>query len=215
MHPRTQDGNLQLEPEVGLICELQYDNSEVSSIIPKYFCAYNDATIRKDGASKISQKKNWGINTKGISNQWIELDSFDKDSVIDTYHIASFIKRDGIIHEYGNDSPVNTYNYIYEKLLDWIVEKLNYQKDSNPLEDMNSYLNQINKPSKIIISIGATSYTDYGENTYLEVGDEIFVFVYDSQTYSNDEIRDMASCSDIKDKKSFANCSYIHQKIII
>jgi hypothetical protein len=216
IHPRAKDGNLQLEPEVGLICDIVYQNNQVIKIEPRYFGAYNDATIRKDGASKISQKKNWGKNTKGISTQLIELDGFDKNSIIDSFHIASFVMRDNMLHEYGNDSPVNTYNYIYSQLLNWIVEKLNTQKDINPLEDLHSYIDELNYPDKMIISIGATSYTDWGENNYLEVGDEIFVIIYDKNIYSNGDIKEYIknNIENSDEELSLKNCSILHQKII-
>jgi len=42
VYPRHDD-NLQMEPEVGLICELKYDGSKVIDLVPNYFTAYNDA----------------------------------------------------------------------------------------------------------------------------------------------------------------------------
>jgi hypothetical protein len=204
------DCNLQLEPEVALICEISYKDDIVADITPKAFCAYNDCSIRKEGAKKISEKKNWGSNSKGISTQTITLDKFENGGVMDSYHIASYLKRDGKLHEYGNDSAVTTYNYFYNKLQNWIVDKLNTQKDSGPLEDLNSYLKKINHPTDMIISIGATSYTEFGESTYLQKGDEVYVVVYDSNIYKNSDIKDLVSKDDYCDKNSI---SVLHQVI--
>jgi len=211
VHPRTNEGNLQMEPEVALICDLVYENNQVVDLIPNLFTAYNDCSIRKEGAKKISEKKNWGENTKGISSQIISIDKFEDGGVMDSYHIASFLKRDGKIYQYGEDSAVTTYNYFYSQLKDWIIAKLNTQKDSGPLEDLNSYLKTANYPKNMIISIGATSYTEFGENTFLEVDDEIFVYIYDSSSYTLDDIT-KHSKSDLS--QDLTNCSLLHQVII-
>ena len=46
-HPRTKEGNLQMEPEVALICEVVYEDDKVKDIVPNFFTAYNDCSIRK------------------------------------------------------------------------------------------------------------------------------------------------------------------------
>ncbi len=210
VHPRTKEGNLQLEPEMALICEIEYENDKVKNIYPRFFTAYNDCSIRKEGAKKISEKKNWGEETKGISSQIIELDSFEKGGKLDTYHIASFLKRDGKVYEYGEDSPVTTYNYFYTQLKDWIVDKLNTQKDEGPLEDLNSYILNASKPESLIISVGATSYTPFGESTFLDIDDEIYVYLYDSSKYDLKQIKDHIASGE----ESLENCSILHQKVI-
>ncbi|MBD3841539.1 MAG: hypothetical protein IE909_06580 [Campylobacterales bacterium] len=212
VHPRTKEGNLQMEPEVALICELVYENQKVVDLIPNYFTAYNDCSIRKEGAKKISEKKNWGENTKGISSQIIPLDKFEKGGVMDNFHIASFLKRDGAVHQYGQDSAVLTYNYFYGQLKNWIIEKLNTQKDHGPLEDLSQHLANSNYPNGCVISIGATTYTPFGESTFLEIGDEILVYVYDSSVHSFEQIQSYAQSEDLT--KSLQNCSILHQKVI-
>jgi len=209
--PTNQDGNLQMEPEVAIICELEYANDQVIDLIPNFFTAYNDCSIRKPNAKKISQKKNWGKNTKGISSHIIPIDIFNNGGVMDSYHIASFHKRDGVINEYGQDSAVLTYNYFYTQLKDWIIYKLNTQEDHGPLEDLNKYLKKCNYPKGAIISIGATSYTEFGENTFLQSGDEIYVFVYDSNKYSLKDIKSMVKNNDTSKKE---NISILHQTIV-
>ncbi len=73
-----EDVNIQAEPEVGLICDLEYTAGRLTKIIPTYFGAYNDCSIRVVGASKISDKKNWGENSKGLSNTLIKIDKLKK-----------------------------------------------------------------------------------------------------------------------------------------
>jgi len=210
-HPRTQNGNLQMEPEVALICEIIYEDGVVKDIIPNFFTAYNDCSIRKEGAKKISEKKNWGEETKGISSQIIPIDKFCEGGILDNYNIASFLKRDGVVYPYGQDSSIKTYNYIYKQLQNWIIEKLNTQKNEGPLEDLHSYIQQCNYPEGMIISIGATSYTPFGESTFLEIGDEIFVYIYDSSKYSFKNILENTKSNDMQ---TLSNCSILHQKII-
>jgi hypothetical protein len=210
IYPKHDD-NLQMEPEVGLICTLVYQDEKVVDLIPNYFTAYNDATIRKQGAKKISEKKNWSVQSKGISSQIIPIDKFEQGGVMDSYHIASFIKRDGTTHMYGQDSAVITYNYFYGKLKNWIIKKLNEQQDNGPLEDLASHIKDCNYPTNMIISIGATSYTDFGENNYLKVGDECFVFIYDSNTYTSEQIEEFVKNNDTDQKE---NISILKQTII-
>lgn len=208
---QNEDENLQMEPEVALICELIYENGKVIDLIPNFFTAYNDCSIRRPNAKKISEKKNWGENSKGISSHIIGIDTFEKGGIMDNYHIASFLKRDGKVYEYGQDSAVLTYNYFYTQLKDWIINKFNTQLDNGPLENLNEHLKNCNYPNGVVISIGATSYTEFGESNYLKKDDEIFVFVYDKSHYSYEQIQDM-----IKENNTVqqSNISKLHQKII-
>ncbi len=206
-----KDGNLQMEPEVALICEIIYDDKgNVIDLIPNYFTAYNDCSIRKPNAKKISEKKNWGESTKGISSQIIQIDKFELGGIMDNYFIASFLKRDGKIYQYGENSGVLTYNYFYEKLNNWIVDTLNNQEDFGPLEDLRTHIKNSNFPKGAVISIGATSYTEFGENTFLEIGDEIFVVVYDKSKNNFDKIFELVKSGDL----SLIKGSVLAQKII-
>ncbi|MDD2698122.1 MAG: DUF5718 family protein [Arcobacteraceae bacterium] len=206
-----KEGNLQMEPEVALICEVVYENEKVIDLIPNFFTAYNDCSIRKPNAKKISEKKNWGENTKGISSQILPIDKFEIGGVMDNYHIASFLKRDGIIYPYGEDSAVLTYNYFYGKLKKWMIEKLNIQEDFGPLEDLATHIKNSHFPKGLIVSIGATSYTEFGEKTFLEVGDEIFVILYDATKISFKTIVEQLNQNKFFDIK---DASILHQSIV-
>ena len=210
IYPRNDD-NLQMEPEVALICDIKYQDNKIIQITPNYFTAYNDATIRKQGASKISQKKNWSKQSKGISNNMIAIDKFEKGGIMDSYNIASFIKRDGIVYMYGQDSAVITYSYFYDKLKNWIINKLNIQQNQGPLEDLASHIKNTNYPTQMIISIGATSYTDFGENNYLKINDKCYVFIYDTKHYTLNQIEQFVKNDDISKKD---NISILKQTII-
>jgi len=186
----NKDVNVQAEPEVGLICQIRYEDGKVKDITPKYFAAYNDCSIRVAGASKISDKKNWGENSKGIASQHIEIDKFTEGGIMDSYSICSFLRRDGELHAYGEDVELNGYSYFYAKLTDWIVNQINTQEEFGPLEDVKNYIAACNNPEKLIISIGATRYTPYGESTFLQAGDEVIIALYDHSKYTLDNVKE-------------------------
>jgi len=183
-----EDVNVQAEPEVGLVCELEYSGDRLTDIKPTHFGAYNDCSIRVKGASKISDKKNWGASSKGISNTLFEVDTFSEGGVMDNFSIASFLRRDDEVHAYGEDVELNGYSYFYSKLTDWMVNQIDTQEDFGPLEPLISYISECEHPTKAIISIGATRYTEYGETTFLKSGDEVVIVVYDNTKHSQSEI---------------------------
>lgn len=202
--------NIQAEPEVALICRLEYTNNKLSKIIPTHFGAYNDCSIRVAGASKISDKKNWGENSKGLSGNLIKIDTFSDGGIMDSYSICSFLKREGELHPYGEDVELAGYSYFYEKLQEWMVTQINTQKDFGPLEPLSEYLTSCDNPSNAIISIGATRYTPYGESTFLQEGDEVFVVLYNHEELSLDDV--IKSIKDNSFKSS--NMSVLKQKVI-
>lgn len=91
--PEGEGNNLQIEPEVGVIFDIIYEGERVVNLIPRYFGAYNDSSIRRQGAKKISEKKNWGVCTRGISSNLVPIDSFSSDSIISSYRICCYLKR--------------------------------------------------------------------------------------------------------------------------
>ena len=183
-----EDVNVQAEPEVGLICDLEYTAGKLSKITPTYFGAYNDCSIRVAGANKISDKKNWGENSKGLSNTLFQIDKFEDGGVMDNYSIASFLRRDNEVHAYGEDVELNGYSYFYEKLLDWMLNQLTTQEDFGPLEPIEEYIMACGNPTQAVISIGATRYTEYGEKTFLKSADEVVIVVYNREKISADAI---------------------------
>ena len=108
--------------------------------------------------------------------------------VLDDYRIASFLVRDGKVYVYGEDSAVRNYSYIYDQLIDWMLEKFNGQKDEGPAEDIHSYLVEAGCPAQIMVSIGATRYTDWGEHNFLQSGDRTVILIYPESLYSQEDI---------------------------
>ncbi len=206
----AENAHLQAEPEVCVLFDVTYESGKIFELKPKAFAAFNDCSIRKPGAKKISEKKNWGAATKGISDTFIELHSFSKGCELDNFRIASFLKRDGEFHAYGKDSSVTTYSYFHERLYEWMLSKLNQQVDFGPLEDLHSIIHLAGFPEQIMISLGATCYTEFGETVFLEPGDEVFIYVYDATQNSSEEV--MAHMKG--ELHELKNSSILHQRII-
>ncbi len=182
--------NVQMEPEICVLFDVVYnDDGDITQLNAKAFSAFNDCSIRRPNARKISQKKNWGESCTGISNQWVEIDRFDKGGILDHYHITSFLKRADDVEAYGMDSPVLGYNYFYSTLKDWMVKTFNQQTDFGPLENLSPMLAEAGHPNQIIVTLGATRYTSFGETGYLKNGDRIGVFVYDKNAVSEAEVK--------------------------
>ena len=98
---------------------------------------------------------------------------------MDSFHLRSFVIRDSVKHEYGVDAPLLGYSYFYGKLKNWLIEKMNNQKDFGPLEDISAHLKECDYPKQAFVSIGATAYAPFGETNYLQNGDEVIVEAYD------------------------------------
>ncbi|MCQ2592816.1 MAG: DUF5718 family protein [Treponema sp.] len=183
---------LQIEPECAIIFEADWQNQKITHLKPLCFGASNDCSIRKEGAKKISLKKNWGPSSKGLSSHLIPLSTFDSSSTINDYRIASFLLRDGKAYAYGEDSAVRDYSYVYEKLTQWIIDKLNNQQNEGPAEKISDYLISSGCPKKILVSIGATRYTSFGQNNFLQKGDKALVILYPQQKYTIPQIQAFA-----------------------
>ena len=189
-----EGAHVQCEPEVALACELHYGHGKAVKVRPLAFAAFDDASIRREGAPKISLKKNWGLGSKGLSSSWIKLpNGLDPGAVLDTWRIASFLERDNVWNAYGIDSPVAGYMLYGPALADWIEEKLSSQTDEGPLEDLPSLLSMAGRPERAVITIGATRYTALGESTYLQPGDRFAVAVYDPKLIDPVRLPDLCS----------------------
>jgi len=208
--PEDATLNVQAEPEVALECTLRYANGKVVSVLPERFAPYNDCSIRRPGAKKISEKKNWGPSTKGLGAKMLPVGTFGEGGAMDSWHIASFLRRDGELHRYGEDAALIGYSYFHEKLTAWIVSQINAQGDTDPLEPVLSYLEIAGYPEKMIISIGATRYTEYGETTFLKAGDEVIVVLYDGTCYAPETVMESIDAGVYDDE----GMSVLSQKVV-
>lgn len=185
---------LQIEPEVGLLAAVAYaEDGSVASLAPGAIMAFNDCSIRREGAPKISFKKNWGADAKGVAPLAFELTDLDPKGPTRDFRLACFMRRGGVTRAYGVDSPLAGYSYYGTQLLDWIVDRLNHQKgaEDTPLEDVGALLRGAGSPSHVLVGIGATRYERFGEVTFLEARDEAIVVVYDSTHHRPNHVAGM------------------------
>lgn len=183
--PAAVDGpvNLQIEPEVGVLCTIAYDAAgRVSGLAPRAIGAFDDCSIRRPGAPKISFKKNWGPDSKGVAARLFPIGDLSPEGPTRTMRLASFLRRGDEVHAYGVDSPLVGYSFYGARLLDWTAERLREQRggEGTPLEDVGAALAERGRPATALIGIGATRYTALGERTYLEAGDAAIVVLYDA-----------------------------------
>lgn len=202
--PKNEE-KVQIEPEMAIVFDAKWENKKIVGLEPLFFGASNDVSIRKDGALKISVKKNWGPSSKGFSSQAIKV----LPGIFDRYRIASYLSRDGKLYEYGENSPVNGYSYFGEKLKDWLLEKFNGQEDLGPAEDIHSYLEAANFPKKIFVSVGATRYSAFGRENFLRSGDDSIVALY-PDSYSKEEIEEI-----ILSGKGAEGLSLLRQRVVL
>ncbi len=205
--------SLQVEPEVALACSVAYDDDgRVTAIAPLAFGAFNDCSIRVPGAAKISEKKNWGACSKGVAPAFVPLSGADLATGTAGWRLASFLRRNGELHAYGVDSPLSGYSYFGDRLLDWVVDRIDEQRGApdTPLEPVGAYLADCGRPTSLLVAIGATRYTPFGESTYLRPGDESIVVVYDSARHGADALR---AALERRDDDALADASVLTQTV--
>lgn len=188
--------NLQIEPEAGLLCTVAYaPDGTVGRLDPVAIGAFNDCSIRRPGAAKISHKKNWGPDSKGVARALFRVADLGPEGPTGSLRLAGFLRRDGETHAYGVDSPLTGYSYYGRRLLDWMVDRLRRQTGSadTPLEPVGEYLLRAGRPATVLIGIGATRYTTFGETTFLRAGDEAIVVVYDADRTAPRRLADIVA----------------------
>jgi hypothetical protein len=206
--------NLQIEPEVGVIFRAAYDDSgRVSKVMPLAVGAFNDSSIRRPDHTKISEKKNWGPHTKGLAARGFAVTDIDVDGALRTLRIASFVRRDGVTHAYGLDSPAAGYSYAGRTLTDWIVGRLRDQVGApdTPLEPVGNYLDAAGRPDTLVVGIGSTRYTEFGEHTYLVPGDVSIVVVYDADRITATAVADAVAAGS---EQELTDASVLSQAVV-
>jgi hypothetical protein len=211
---QAEPANLQLEPEVGVLCGVRRAaDGGVAALEPFALGAFNDCSIRREGATKISEKKNWGRASKGVAHELFAVEDLDPDGATRDFRLASFLRRDGETHAYGIDSPVPGYSYYGARLVDWMVERLANQAggDGTPLEPVGELLRAA-APTLVLIGIGATRYTDYGETTFLREGDVSTVVVYDGAQSTLEQVHDAVAADDTA---GLRGASVLRQTVVV
>jgi len=183
---------LQFEAEVGLYCDIVYDGQLVKNVIPRMFTVFNDCSIRINDGRKLSEKKNWGVGSKGVGAPWVELQGpLNPGCLLDAYSLIAYIKRDAVLHQAIPVSPVVEYSYFHQELLDWVVHQLNSQPETIPLESLPWVLEVAHYPKTLLLSVGATRYTEFGSSNYLKLGDEVLLSLFNHQELSLSEVTEL------------------------
>lgn len=204
--------NLQIEPEAGVLFDVEYDGDGVAAITPRALGAFNDCSIRRPTARKISEKKNWGPCSKGLATNCFAISELDADGATTNLRLASFLRRGGDCRAYGIDSPLPGYSYYGEKLIDWIVDRLRHQVGGlTPLEPVGEHLKSCGNPAKILVGIGATRYTEFGTQTFLEDDDESIVILYDSSAV---RVESVSAAVSERRESSLEGASVLTQRVV-
>lgn len=181
-------GNVQVEPEMGLYVDIVYseDQKTVERLQPRRIAAFNDCSIRKlDGSKKLSERKNWGFGSKGISLRSFRVNSLSPGTFVDHLVLVSYINRGGNIEQYSVAAPARNYLLFHEPLLRWIMDSINYQKNEGNWEEIFQQLVASDYPTSMWIALGAGEYTEWGQTNFLEAKDECVVMIYDEQVFPN------------------------------
>ena len=188
--PDAAPGRIQIEPELGLYCEVERaEDGSVRTLRPRWAAAFDDCSLRRPNAPKISHKKNWGAGSKGLARRAFAVSDVASDGALESLRLACFLRRGSETHAYGVDSALVSYMLTGERLLDWLVERLHHQhgSDDTPLEDVGALLTESGATS-VLVGVGASRYEPLGESTFVQPGDEAIVVVYDAEAHEPDQV---------------------------
>lgn len=209
-------GKVQVEPEVALHADIIYkaDGRTVEKLVPRQIAAFNDCSMRElAGSQKLSEKKNWGFGSKGISLHSFSVDSFSPGTLVDRLVLTSFVKRGAQIQQYSQTAPARTYLLFFEPLLEWIVDRMNNQGDEGKWESISEQVEKAGYPTHAWIALGAGEYTPWGEVNYLQPADEALVIIYDEQVMPSGPDPELVATL-FEDKDTPAGMIALHQTFV-
>lgn len=195
--PTDSTAKVQMELEIALIAKVKYLGDSILNIEPESMTLFNDATYRNAVVDKLAQKKNWGSASKGVASKVIPIAEFSKSADLDKYRFCSFHGRDGVWNTCCNDVSLGDYSYSYEQLLSWLVSQCNAQQNEGALHSIQDLFCQAEYPERILISLGSSRYTRYGESHQLKSKDLMCAVLYDSTRIDMAEITSFVERSEI------------------
>ncbi|MCF7363815.1 DUF5718 family protein [Vibrio sp. A1-b2] len=201
MLPTNPSAKVQMEPEIALIAKVKYLGTSVLGFEAEGMTLFNDATHRNAVVDKLAQKKNWGAASKGIASKVIPLADFSKNSDLDKYRFCSFLGRNEQWNLCCNDVSLGDYSYSYEQLIAWLVSQSNAQKNEGALHSIQELLGQAGYPERILISLGSSRYTPFGECHQLGAKDKVCAVLYDSTRIDVDEIQSFVERGEVQKLK--------------
>ena len=186
--------NLQIEPEVGLLARVTYGDDEdgaVVSLQPEAIARLQRLLDPPPGREEDQPQEELGRGrARGSRRCWSPSTTSRPMARRRPSGWPASCAATASVHAYGIDSALPDYSYYGDQLLDWIVDRLANQTGSadTPLEPVGAYLRAAGNPPVVLIGIGATRYTPLGESTFLQVGDESIVVVYDGAESSAEDV---------------------------
>ena len=183
---------IQVEPELGVLLDVERDAAgTIRGLRPRWVAAFDDCSLRRPNAAKISHKKHWGAGSKGLASRVFCVDELSRAGALETFRLACFLRRGDETHAYGVDSAIATYTLFGDSLLDWLVDRLAHQRgaDDTPLEDVGALIDP--NVRQLLVGVGASRYEPYGESTFVQPGDEAVVVVYNSRAHEPEQVADM------------------------
>lgn len=213
--PDDPQAKVQMEPELALKLTATYGpQGELLRLKPVAISVVNDATYRNATVTKLAEKKNWGAASKGLASHEIKIDSFTAGCRLDHFRLCGFHQRNGEWQLCGEDVALTEYSYFYQELLQWLLKQIQGQQDKALFHDIKTLLAQANYPETMLISIGATRYSDYGEQHQLLSGDQTAVVLYDSRAYHFKEVFNLIEQSNSLEALCNDNIICLQQRIV-
>jgi len=185
----SQPIDIQMEAEVCLLFNVCYQKNQVNQLSPIAYTVFNDCSIRHKQTTRLSEKKNWGTCSAGIAQKWHPLKDFSPQGDFASLNLVSYLNRNHQIIDYGIDCPISNYQCFNEPLIKWITDALNHQPDLGALPELHHSLMALHQPKQIIVSLGATRYTKFGQTHFLQPNDQIGLFIYDTQLTTEPQVK--------------------------
>ena len=182
----AQGSKVDIEPEFVIQYTIQYQDNQVVKVIPHRITVGNDVTIRSlEGATKISTRKSWGENSKGIHPTWWELDELES---LNTLSLVSYIERDGKHHMATQPLKIDQMKLFGDALSTWMVEAINGQQEHGMFDQILPVLAKHGYPEELILYTGAPNYTDWGQENFLQPGDVMHIIGYKTDNFNDEQI---------------------------
>jgi histidinol-phosphatase (PHP family) len=156
----------------------------------------DDKVINKDvdyfiGSVHFIDK--WGFDNPEFIGRY---DDMDIDDIWQKYFDAiSLMAKSGLFDIVGHLDLIKVFKFMPKKKISDIAYDT---------------LKEANYPQNLLISIGATSYTTFGKENFLQKQDELYIYLYDSNFYSKNDIFYLAK----NGITQIPHSSTLHQSIV-
>ncbi len=190
-YPR-KGSKVDIEPEFVMRCKVGYENGLVSTLMATEVTVGNDLTIRElEGSTKISQRKSWGLKSKGINAHWWDVLKLSPTSHGHNLKLISYIEREGEIHLATPAVDCTELKVFYFHLMTWLADRINFQPNEGIFEEILPELERHGYPTEILIFTGAPNYTDWGEVNFIKPGDHIHISAFKTDIVKETDIEIM------------------------